>query len=328
MTLPHQQWLSHADIPSLPQQLAVGWSGGADSTALLLALKQAGHEVQAWHVDHGWRDSSRHEAASLAAQAASWNIAFFCARLSSPTGKNREAEARQGRLQQFQIWSRKNGISTLCLAQHLEDQAETVCMRLLQGAGAGGCRGMWRQRQFDELRIVRPLLHLSVQDLRQALSNAGVRWFEDPSNTDMSIWRNRIRHQLFPAIAQAGISPHELFLRWQQQAELLAQRIDQATDKIWLSEIQTTPDCVTIPWALWRSCSSVIRARLLQKMMAQLLGDGVTPGRRHIELVELWSQKSGLGGVDLSRCRLYRKRGYLHLQPTTASFALKPSVDL
>ena len=319
MTL-NQQWLSHADVPELPHRLAVGWSGGADSTALLLALQQAGHDVQAWHVDHAWRDSSQREAEALAAQAADWGIEFVAARLDSASGNNREAEARQGRLAQFQHWSHAYGIHTLCLAQHREDQAETVCMRLLQGAGAAGCQGMRRQRQFADLRLVRPLLHVSVQDLRQVLKQAGIGWFEDPSNTDMSIWRNRIRYQLFPAMQESGTSPHSLFLRWQQQAYVLAQRIEHETASHW-SDVCQTDQRISLSWSAWASASAAIRARLLQKMMAQLLGDGITPGRRHIELVELWTERNGRTGLDLSRCRLYKQSGSLHLQPTSAAFA-------
>ena len=319
--LPYTHWLMHADIPPLPQQLAVGWSGGADSTALLLALKNAGHDVQAWHVDHGWRDSSAQEAELLRNKAASWGITFINARLPPPSGKNREAEARHGRLAQFQSWSHATGISTICLAQHLDDQAETVCMRLLQGAGAGGCQGMRSERLFGELRIVRPLLHVPAEELRQALVDTGISWFEDPSNRDMNIWRNRIRHQLFPRMEITGAFPQQLFLRWQRQAYSLIQRIDHETDALWQTTVQPENGLITIPWRSWVSCSSVIRARLLQKMMAHLLGDGVTPGRRHIELVEIWTIKSARGGLDLSGCRLYRKRGCLHLQPSRAYFA-------
>jgi len=315
-----QHWLNHADVPKLPQRLAVGWSGGADSTALLLALQQAGHDVQAWHVDHGWRESSQREAEALARQAGGWNIRFFSARLALPSGKNREAEARQGRLAQFQRWSHTHNIRTVCLAQHQEDQAETVCMRLLQGAGAGGCQGMHRQRQFDELRIVRPLLHVPKQALRQALMDAHISWFEDSSNNDMSIWRNRIRHQLFPAMQAAGVSPQTLFLRWQQQAHNLMLQIDHEAEQCWHG-VRQTEQRISLPWTLWTAGSTAVRARLLQKMMRQLLGDGITPGRRHIELVELWTEKNGRTGLDLSRCRLYKECGCLHLQPTSAAFA-------
>lgn len=212
---------------------------------------------------------------------------------------------------------------TLCLAHHQDDQAETVCMRLLQGAGPAGCRGMWRERQMDSLRIVRPLLHLSGQQLRQALILAGIDWFEDPSNADMSIWRNRIRHQLFPAMVKSGVSPDELFLRWQRQASRVAKSLDEATDSLLHNLSRTGQNGICLPWQMWKEISPAVRARLLQKLMVQLLGEGVTPGRRHITMIESWTERNGRGGLDLSRCRLYRKLDRLHLQPAAAGFVYK-----
>jgi len=326
-------WLSANDMSVLPDELAVGWSGGAYSTALLLALRAHGYRVQAWHVDHGWRHSSAGEAVRLAEKAARWGIPFISACLREPSKKDvpgeassarsSEAEARKGRYAQFQLWGRESGLTTLCLAQHRDDQAETVCMRLLQGAGPAGCRGMWRERQMDGLRIVRPLLHLPGQQLRQALVLAGIDWFEDPSNTDMRIWRNRIRHQLFPAMAKSGVSPDKLFLRWQRQAYRVAGNLDEATDGLLDNLSRTGQNGICLPWQMWKDVSPSVRARLLQKLMVQLLGAGVTPGRRHITLVESWTERNGRGGLDLSRCRLYRKLDRLHLQPATAGFACK-----
>jgi len=321
MMLQHKQfqvWLTAANMPHLPDSLAVGWSGGADSTALLLALKASGRQVQAWHVDHGWRKASAHEAEALAEQAAQWNIPFISARLAPATKRNREAEARHGRYALFQCWSREQKIQTLCLGHHRDDQAETVCMRLLQGAGVGGCRGMWPERRMGEMWVVRPLLHVSGHALRMALSEAGVSWLEDPSNADLSIWRNRIRHQLFPAMAQAGEAPDTLFLRWRVQAERLAKQLDHEADILLHDLRRDHAHGWCLPWQTWVSGTPAVRARMLQKCMALLLGDGVTPGRRHIMLVESWTGKNGRGGLDLSRCRLYRDSDRLHLQPATA----------
>jgi tRNA(Ile)-lysidine synthetase-like protein len=321
-------WLNHSDTLTLPDEVAVGWSGGADSTALLLALQAAGHRVHAWHVDHAWRDASADEALVLAEMAENWGIPFSSVRLACAPEVNREAQARHARYAQFDVWAGQQGISTLCLAHHRDDQAETVCMRLLQGAGAGGCRGMQRQRMLGTLRIVRPLLHVSGLELRLVLQQAGVNWLEDPSNSDMTVWRNRIRHRLFPAIRQAGVLPDELFLRWQQQAEKLASRLDAAADMVMNSgnaRVSENPEDATkqvsLGWQAWTACDSAVRARVLQKMMVQVFGAGVTPGRRHILLVEQWTNKNGRGGLDLSRCRLQRKYANLHLESVRAGFA-------
>ena len=324
-----QSWLNHGDIPLLSDKLAVGWSGGADSTALLLALQAVGYQVHAWHVDHAWHETSADETLILAEMAERWGIPFSSFRLVSAPEANREAKARHARYAQFNVWAGQQGISTLCLAHHRDDQAETVCMRLLQGAGAGGCRGMQMQRMLGALQIVRPLLHVSGLELRIALQQAGVGWLEDPSNLDMSIWRNRVRHRLFPAVRLAGIIPEELFLRWQQQAEILASRLDAAADMVMKSgnaRVSENQEHATkqasLRWHAWSACGSAVRARVLQKMMVQVFGAGVTPGRRHILLVEQWTNQNGRGGLDLSRCRLQRKRANLHLESVRAGFAL------
>ncbi len=315
-------------MPWLPRRVAVGWSGGADSTALLLALRAAGHQPEAWHVDHGWRDGSADEAAVLGDIARQWGVPFRSQRLVA-AGRNREAAARAGRLAQFRSWSEEAGIDTLCLAHHRNDQAETVCMRLLQGAGPGGCCGMRRERIMDGLRIVRPLLHVSARELRAALAAAGIAWLEDPSNRDMSIWRNRIRHRLFPAIAAAGYQPETLFLRWRGQAGRIAGLLDAAVDAL-LAHVTVAERELRMPWSLWRDCAPAVRARALQRCMALLLGDGATPGRRHILLVEAWTEKSGHGGLDLSRCRIERRGAqlYLRLHMQTATAVYRAEGDM
>jgi len=314
-------WLDGQGIAPEGEPVAVAWSGGADSTALLLALKAAGYQVQAWHVDHGWRLSSVIDAEQLAEWAGQWDIPFHAARLARPSGRNREAEARHGRYAQFSRWAEELAVEVLCLGHHLNDQAETVYMRLLQGAGPAGCRGMHRERHAGELRLLRPLLHLSGHTLKQALKHAGIEWIEDPSNRDTELWRNRIRCRTFPAMERAGYDPARLFLRWSSQADLLLERLDIEAEQLMADDMLSGHEEISLSWQRWCSGTPAVRARVLQKIMAINLGEGVTPGRRHIELVELWTSKNGRGGLDLSRCRLYRVQGRLHLQAAGAGFA-------
>lgn len=301
-------WLEGID---LPDETAVGWSGGVDSTAMLLALHSAGCRVRAWHVDHGWRDDSAREAAILTGQAAAWGIPFFSARLSVTSSANMEAVARKGRYAQFAAWSREQGIDVLCLGHHRDDQAETVCMRMLQGAGVMGCRGMRVRHNLNGLHILRPLLHVPRTHLQQALHEAGVCWLEDPYNADTRFLRNRIRHHLFPCMRKAGCEPAVLYLRWQQQAVQLAELIEAEVAGIEITQNQVS---VSLAWSDWVKCSAAVRAQLLQRMMSRLQGEGVVAGRRHILLAERWTTDGGRGGLDLSRCRLRRCKGHLHLE--------------
>jgi len=296
------------------EAVAVGWSGGADSTALLLALRQRGMHVSAWHVDHGWRRESLAEASRLEALAQNWRIPFYSARVQA-ADSNREHEARQARYACFSRWAREQGVHHLYLAHHAADQAETVCMRLLQGAGVFGCRGMAAERQHDGVLIHRPWLRVDPVYLRQLLRQAQVDWFEDPSNRDCSLWRNAVRQRLFPAMQAAGRDPHVLFLRWQQQAVRIAREVEQAALEVPLDDMAGE---VRVPWSVWLRLSNSVRVFVLQRMVSMLFGEGVCAGRRHIRLVETWTAQGGHGGVDLSRCRLERKKSYLHLRRTRA----------
>jgi len=306
-------WLAAAQ---LPQRLAVGYSGGADSTALLLALAAHGYEVVAWHVDHGWHTDSAAVADALQLRAASWGIEFHQARVHLRSGKNREAEARKARFEQFSLWAAEQHISTLCLAQQRDDQAETVCMRLLQGAGPAGCSGMREQRVRGNLNILRPLLHIERAELIRALDAAGVDWYEDASNSDTTLLRNRIRHELFPAVREKGINPTDLFCRWQLQAEHLSTRLNLLADKVALDLRQ---GIAVVDWEAWKTSPRAVRAMLLQRMSASVFGEGTVLGRRHILLAEEWRRQGGRQGIDLSRCRLFRSRESLHLAPATVS---------
>jgi len=313
--LQSHEWLDAARLSTfmpepLPSRLAVGWSGGADSTALLLALKACGYEVHAWHVDHGWHSDSAEQADQLAKQAEAWGILFSSIRLSVASENNREAEARSGRYKAFQTLAKQSGLTDLCLAHHRDDQAETVFMRMLQGAGVHGLRGMQAVRMRGELRLFRPFLHLTRHEIIEGLQRSGVNWLEDQSNHDMTLWRNRLRRETFPAFADCGANPAELFLRWQKQAVNVVERIDSALEPI---AFECSKNECSLSWQAWQRLTPLLRVYLLQQMMQRLFGEGTVAGRRHIDLMHVWMEQGGRGGLDLSRCRLMRKDGRLCL---------------
>jgi len=300
----------------LPEEVAVAWSGGVDSTALLLALHTLGHQVYAWHIDHAWHAASERHGRYLQRQADVWGIPFCTARVSiAPTG-NREAEARRARMNQFVSWSDQHQIYHLCLGHHREDQAETVCLRLLQGSGVSGCRGMTYERQFNGLHLLRPLLHIPKSELEGVLRRVGVGWLKDPSNEDASLWRNRVRQQLFPQMREAGMEPVSLFLRWQHQAERVFSLLERQMNGI---SLNLNHGVVSVNFTDFASISPAVRALLLQRMMGMLMGEGKVLGRRHIDLVERWLLQGAHGGLDLTRCRMQRWRQSLNLSARRVS---------
>jgi len=312
-----ERWIRTSALKdNLPKTLAVGWSGGLDSTALLLCLQQQGFHVQVWHIDHAWHHRSSQDARMLEERAQAWGIPFFSRRLKPAKGNNREAEARKGRYQAFQALASQTGIQNLALAHHLDDQIETLCMRMLQGAGVMGMQGMRHHTLSYGINIYRPFLHLCRSELKQVLQKHGIHWLEDASNTDTTLWRNKIRLHLLPTMQTYGVDTQQLWLRWQQQAVRLSQEIERGLKHITLHS--ENGGC-WIHYPTWQNLPQPMRVQMIQRMAAETLGIGKVLGRRHMILIECWRQKGARAGLDLSGCRLYRQGEGLHLQVRTAT---------
>ncbi|HKI59520.1 MAG TPA: tRNA lysidine(34) synthetase TilS, partial [Mariprofundaceae bacterium] len=106
------------------------------------------------------------------------------------------------------------------------------------------------------------------------------------------------------------VEPDLLFLRWQRQAAVVVKEIDRVLAAV---DVDCSQTCCSLDWQAWQALSPVVRVYLLQRMMQQLFGEGVVAGRRHLELMNVWMEQGGRGGLDLSRSRLMRKDGRLRL---------------
>ena len=180
--------------------VAVGLSGGVDSVVLLHLLgRNPGLRLQAIHVHHG-----------LSPNADSWT-AFcrqLCKRLAVPLtikkirvvrkGKGLEAAARAARYKTF--GEAKAGC--IALAHNLDDQAETVLMNLLRGAGARGASGMPVRARFGDKTLWRPLLGTPRSAIEAYARRHRLDWIEDESNADEALTRNFIRRRIGPLLEQ------------------------------------------------------------------------------------------------------------------------------
>ena len=187
-------------LPAAPgAPLACAVSGGADSLALLVLAAAAGCDVTAIHVDHGLRPGSAAEAEVVAAAAARFGTRFERRRAAVRPGPNLEARARAAR---FAVLP--DGVAT---GHTMDDQAETILVNMLRGAGADGLAGMapgWRH----------PILGLRRSEAHALCAAAGLAPVCDESNDDPAYVRNRIRHELLPLCAQvAGRDPVPLLAR-------------------------------------------------------------------------------------------------------------------
>lgn len=191
-------------LPPLPAKLLVGVSGGADSVALvhMLALEKdrRGLQLQAVHVNHGLRgDASDGDEAFVRDLCSGLNVPLLCYRAAPPDNPG-EGWARQARYGFYRKAMEVSGAEAVALAHHRDDQAETLMLHLLRGAGLEGLAGMAQDSQVLGVRVVRPLLSYARQDLRSALEEAGVTWREDASNRDSRYLRNALRNEVFPLL--------------------------------------------------------------------------------------------------------------------------------
>jgi tRNA(Ile)-lysidine synthase len=169
-------------------------SGGADSLALLVLAVAAGCRTTAVHVDHGLRPGSETEAELVARAATRVGAGFRAEAVRVRSGPNLEARARQARY---------SVLPPDVLTGHTaDDQAETVLLNLLRGAGLDGLAGM-------RPGVRRPLLGLRRRETEALCRAEGLTPLVDPSNADPSFRRNRVRHELLPlcdALAERDVA--------------------------------------------------------------------------------------------------------------------------
>ena len=207
-----------AFAPRLP--LAVAYSGGADSTALLLACaRRWPGQVHAVHVHHGLQAAADGFEAHGRAACAAWGVPLVVARVQArhAPGQSPEDAARRARYAAIADVARTHwstdGPRDVALAQHADDQVETLLLALSRGAGLPGLAAMPAHWERGGLHYHRPLLAVPGAALRSWLVAEGVAWVEDPSNADLAFTRNRIRARLLPALQEVFPAFRDTFAR-------------------------------------------------------------------------------------------------------------------
>ncbi len=183
-------------------------SGGGDSVALvhlLAELADAGHLVLAGlaHLNHQLRPDAARDEEFCHALAGAVGVPFDAARVdvaavAATARSSPEVAARQVRYAFFDEVRTRRAAAAVAVAHTRDDQAETVLLRLLRGAGTRGLRGALPSRGG----VVRPLLTCGRDELRAYLRARGAAWVEDETNADTAILRNRIRHDLLPRLVR------------------------------------------------------------------------------------------------------------------------------
>ena len=188
----------------------VAVSGGSDSVGLLRVLHrlapELGISLSVAHLDHGVRgDAARDDARFVGNLAAELGLPVDLGNWQPVRPGHFEADARYARYAWLHEIARARGATAVAVGHTRDDQAETILHRMIRGTGLRGLAGMPPRRVFfgdPSIMLVRPLLSVSRQAIRNDLKTIGQDYREDASNTDLSRTRARIRHDLLPLLAR------------------------------------------------------------------------------------------------------------------------------
>ena len=274
--------------------LTIGVSGGADSTALLVLFDEWRHRAN-WNgrayvvtVDHGLRTESAHEAKQVAVLCAKLGLdhSILPWKGEKPSG-NLQATARHARYRLIAEHMRERGANALVLAHHLDDQVETFLDRLTRGSGVFGLAAM----QEDEgngpegLNILRPLLSVRKAALQQVLTDRGIAWQEDRSNSDVAYKRVRLR-ALLSALEGEGLDASGL-AQTAKRLRRARDAMDHWVRTFWASHVVVHPaGPLRIERAAWQELPQEIRLRTLAQAIVIAKGSDYAPRLASLESLE------------------------------------------
>ena len=313
--------------------VAVAYSGGRDSTALLhatlRAARDAGLRVQALHVHHGLSTQADAWAAHCEAQCRrwarrGWPVAFAAARLQlrPAAGESVEALARTQRYAALGRMARAAGATLVLLAHHRRDQAETLLLQALRGGGVAGLAGMPARVERDGLTWARPWLALPRGAIEAYVRRYRLTFVEDDSNADPRFARNRLRHEVWPALAVAFPQAEAALA----DAATWAAQASAALDEAAALDLARCADARGLDLAAWATLGPARGRQALRAWLRQ--GAGRAPSAALIERLMCELPGDGPAQWPAAGGWLRRYRGRLGFEPALAARTTAPEAAL
>lgn len=307
-----------ADLDALietGERIGIAVSGGPDSLALLmLAAAARPGEIEAATVDHGLRAGSREEAEMVADICERLGVphAILAIEWDLPPASAIQEQAREVRYGALAEWAREEELGALVTAHHLDDQAETLVMRLNRGSGVRGLAGMRRRSGVPgdkDLPLLRPLLGWRRSELEQICTDGQISPATDPSNADERYERVWVRQALRDA---EWLDPEALA----KSAANLAnadEALEWAADREWSEAVETNDGRI-----VYRASTAPIEImrRVVARVIAELATEGSSGELRGRELDRLVA--------DLQQCNTTTLRGVLCIGGLDWTFTAAP----
>jgi tRNA(Ile)-lysidine synthase len=257
-------FLRHSAAIWSDQPVFTAVSGGPDSMALCDVVdrvcRMAGHPHQALIIDHGLRANSADEAHAVLGQLQARGISAVCLTVSAPPAVSGKMEwARQQRFNLLTSYVQDKG-GILMFGHHIDDQAETVAMRLAHGTGLVGAGGILPARLINGVVCVRPFLCLPKNDLIDYCAKAGLKTVSDPTNKQTAYERVRIRNFL----AREASFPAQL-IRLGRATRALTSVMTAQADIFWARHCHITPLMTSIAFAAFCEAPPILQMHLIRQ---------------------------------------------------------------
>lgn len=292
------------------QVILVGVSGGADSLALLLGLKKLGFLLKIAHLDHGLREDSKEDADFVEEFARSHQIPFVRKRID--VGQEAEAEslsieeaARNIRYQFLFEQARAAQAQAVAVGHHADDQVETVLMHFLRGSALPGLTGMAFRETIplwdDHIPLVRPLLGIWRKEIDAFIDEMGISPRIDETNSDVTYFRNKLRHILLPQMKEYNPQIKNALWRMSDVLKSEDELIDDLTQAAWKDcFLRQNEARVILYLSKFIGKPKAIQRRLLRQAVSQLRPDLRDVGYEAVErALDFANDPSQSGEIDL-----------------------------
>lgn len=293
--------------PTLP--VLVGVSGGADSLCLLDALHNLGFSVIAAHFNHHLREEAEEDARFVEAVAKSLGVPFVGGEgdvtgFSQGHSLSIEEAARTLRYSFLFAQARHLGAQAVAVGHNADDQAETILMHFLRGAGLDGLKGMLPRTILPvwdgEIPLIRPLLDLPRTEIDAYCLTQNLHPRQDPTNEDITYFRNRLRHELIPYLETYNPRFREVITRSAKALATDQMTLHELTNRAWqgcVLQLGQTYLALSTPAFLRQTLG--IQRRLLRKGI-----DTLRPGLRDVDFAALERAVNYLGEKKEGACDL------------------------
>jgi tRNA(Ile)-lysidine synthetase-like protein len=274
----------------------VAISGGPDSTALLVAIKELGFDASAAHFDHALREGSETVGEQVAALCNRLGVSLVMERRQSPMPRGSvQAGARALRYEFLERTRSQAGADVVALAHTADDVVEGAVLHLMRGCGLAGLRGMPAVRGT----YVRPMVAVWRSDVVSFLGQRGVSAYEDPANADLHFARARVRHQILPALERDRPGIGRRFYAAARQASVSQQAVEFQAQRLLTAGAPTKREVSRMP--------EPVAVEVMKLLYSSAGGSQPALSRAHLSsMLRLVHGGPGGRGLDLPGGRRFR----------------------